>query len=51
LITRAAEKFDDEGRLTDEQTRELIRQLLDALYDLTLRLAAPSPRSASAATG
>jgi chromate reductase len=50
LIARAAEKFDDEGRLTDEQTRELIRQLLDALHDLTLRLAVPSPRSTSAAT-
>ena len=49
LITRSAERFDDEGRLTDEHTRELIRQLLESLHDLTLRLAAPSPRGTSAA--
>lgn len=38
LITQAAGKFDAEGRLTDQPTRELIAQLLAALRDFALRL-------------
>ncbi len=38
LIARAHEKFDKEGRLTDEATRGYVRKLLEALRDWTLRL-------------
>jgi len=38
LVPRAHEKFDQDGRLTDEKTRELVRKLLVALRDWTLRL-------------
>jgi chromate reductase len=31
IVTFAAQKFDDAGRLLDEKTRELIRQLLETL--------------------
>lgn len=31
LVPRAADKFDDQGNLTDEKTREFVRKLLDAL--------------------
>lgn len=37
-ITRAWEKFDAEGKLTDEQTRQEIRALLEALAAWTRRL-------------
>jgi chromate reductase len=37
-IAEAQKKFDAEGRLTDEPTRELIRQLLSGLVAFTLRL-------------
>jgi chromate reductase, NAD(P)H dehydrogenase (quinone) len=37
MIGQAAEKFDQDGRLTDETTRNLISQLLDALVEWTLR--------------
>lgn len=39
MISQAATRFDAEGRLTDEKTRELIGQQLVALRDWTLRLA------------
>ena len=38
LITQAAGKFDAQGKLTDQPTRDLIAQLLVALRDWTLRL-------------
>lgn len=38
LVARAAEKFDQQGRLTDETARYLLRLLLEALMDWTLRL-------------
>ena len=41
LINHANEKFDAKGNLTDEPTRERIRQMLAALIDLTQRVAAP----------
>ena len=37
MIGQAAEKFDDQGRLTDEATRELIGKLLGALVEWTHR--------------
>jgi chromate reductase, NAD(P)H dehydrogenase (quinone) len=44
LIPYAREKFDVEtGNLTDEQTRERIRRLLDALVEWTERLATQQP--------
>jgi len=39
LIARCREKFDAEGRLSDEPTRELVSKLLAALLDWTRRLA------------
>ncbi|HEX8693941.1 MAG TPA: NADPH-dependent FMN reductase [Longimicrobium sp.] len=42
LVFRAHEKFDAEGRLTDEATRTWVRRLLEALADWTLKLA-PKP--------
>src|SRR5438034_668983 len=38
LVARAHEKFDKEGRLTDEASRGFVRQLLEALREWTLRL-------------
>ncbi len=38
LIAKAQEKFDEEGTLTDEQTKQFIHQQLAALYQWTLRL-------------
>ena len=38
LVAKAHEKFDPEGRLTDEPTRKFVRQLLEALQSWTLRL-------------
>lgn len=38
MIGQASSKFDDNGRLADEQTKEFIRSLLDALSDWTNRL-------------
>jgi chromate reductase len=37
MIGQAAEKFDAQGRLTDEATRELIGKLLGALVEWTHR--------------
>ena len=36
MIANAARKFDEQGKLTDEPTRELIRKFLDALVEWTL---------------
>jgi chromate reductase len=41
LVGRANEKFDAEGRLTDEPTRKFIRELLESLADLTRKLGGP----------
>jgi chromate reductase len=41
MISNAAERFDAQGNLTDEKTRNLIRQLLQSLADWTRRLAQP----------
>jgi chromate reductase len=38
FVTFAREKFDNKGRLLDEKTRQLIRQLLETLVDLGNRL-------------
>jgi chromate reductase len=38
VVTFAAEKIDDNGRVTDEKTREKIRELLAALAAWTLKL-------------
>jgi chromate reductase, NAD(P)H dehydrogenase (quinone) len=38
IVSNAAENFDADGRLTNEQTRTLIRQLLEALVAWTNRL-------------
>lgn len=40
LVASAQEKFDDEGRLTDEDAKKFIGQLLEALGDL---IATPAP--------
>ena len=40
LVYRAHEKFDADGRLTDERTREFVGRLLVALADWTRRLTA-----------
>ncbi|MGA2368516.1 MAG: NAD(P)H-dependent oxidoreductase [Dehalococcoidia bacterium] len=34
FVTFAAQKFDDNGKLTDEPTREIVKQLVQALVDL-----------------
>lgn len=39
MIATAAQRFDERGQLTDERTRELIRELLAALVAWTRRLA------------
>ncbi len=38
IVTFAAQKFDEQGRLTDEKTKELIKGLLDALVIWTGKL-------------
>lgn len=38
LVAQAAAKFDGQGRLTDEKTRDLVSRQLTALRDLTLQL-------------
>jgi chromate reductase, NAD(P)H dehydrogenase (quinone) len=37
-VTEAKKKFDDDGRLTDQNSLDLIRTLLDELYQFTVRL-------------
>ena len=43
LVARAQEKFDASGRLTDEKTRQIVGQLLQALAEWTRRLAPKKP--------
>jgi chromate reductase len=38
MIGNAAQRFDQEGNLTDETTATLIKDLLQKLADLTLKL-------------
>lgn len=38
MIGKCAEKFDSEGNLTDEKTKEFIAKMLEALVDWTKRL-------------
>jgi len=40
MISKAAQRFDTEGQLTDETTKTLLRQLLEALATLTRTLRA-----------
>ncbi len=40
MVTHAADKIDDKGRLTNTESRELIAELLEALVDLSLKLKA-----------
>jgi chromate reductase, NAD(P)H dehydrogenase (quinone) len=47
LINHATQKFDAKGNLTDEPTRERIRQMLAALIDLTRRLRTPAAAAAA----
>jgi chromate reductase, NAD(P)H dehydrogenase (quinone) len=44
MIANAAQRFDEQGRLTDEKTREFIRALLVALRAWAERLAPPQAR-------
>jgi chromate reductase, NAD(P)H dehydrogenase (quinone) len=41
LIMQAQNKLDAEGNIVDQPTRDFVRQLLEALYDWTLRLRKP----------
>lgn len=43
LVPRVQDKFDGEGRLSDEGTCEFVRELLKALADWTLRLRGEEP--------
>jgi chromate reductase, NAD(P)H dehydrogenase (quinone) len=43
MIGNAAERFDEQGNLTDQTTRDFIRQLLQNLIDWTRRIA-PEPQ-------
>ena len=38
MIANASNRFDAEGKLTDDGTRKIIASLLQALRDWTLRL-------------
>jgi chromate reductase, NAD(P)H dehydrogenase (quinone) len=38
FVTLAAQKFDSEGKLLDEKSRELIRDLVKSLVDWTIRI-------------
>jgi chromate reductase len=42
IVTLAAQKIDQNGRLTDEHTKEKIKELLVALVELTKKFSAPS---------
>lgn len=43
LVAHAGEKFDDEGRLTDEQTRAFLSEYLEALVEWILRFRETKP--------
>jgi len=45
LVPRGAEKFDPEGRLTDERTREAVRKFLQAFALWIERFRAPNPET------
>lgn len=49
MIGPASKRFDQQGELTDETSRQLIAQLLEALTSLTRKVAAPVARSVGAA--
>ncbi len=53
MIASAADKFDDQGKLTDKDSRKFITQLLENLIDWTQRLqsGAAQPRVAASAAG
>lgn len=38
MITNCSSKFDEDGKLTDEPTRKIIRQMLESLAEWTRRL-------------
>lgn len=38
VVNRAADKFDDEGRLTDEKTRQFLQDFLEAFRDFVCRV-------------
>ena len=38
MIGNASERFDDQGNLTDEATKDFIRQLLENLVEWTQRI-------------
>ena len=38
IVTFAPQKFDDKGRLLDEKTKELMRELLDNLVEWARKL-------------
>ena len=40
LVTFSPQKFDDQGRLLDEKTKELVRELLNALFTWARKLKA-----------
>jgi chromate reductase len=41
MVSFAQEKIDKDGKVTDQKTRELIRQLLESLVAWTIRLSSP----------
>jgi chromate reductase len=41
MVPFAQEKIDKDGKVTDQKTRELIRQLLEGLVTWTKRLSSP----------
>jgi chromate reductase len=43
-VGTAQQKFDTQGKLTDQAARDFIKQLLENLRDLALRFKAPIPR-------
>jgi chromate reductase, NAD(P)H dehydrogenase (quinone) len=47
MIGNAAERFDAEGNLTDEKTKEYIRKLLQGLVDWTARVQTPQTEAQS----
>ena len=47
MIANAADKYDEEGNLTDEDSRKFISQMLDALAEWTRRLQPKGQQAAS----
>jgi chromate reductase len=43
MIGNAAERFDAQGNLTDDTTKEYIRKLLENLVEWTRRIQQPPP--------